>query len=102
MFFWAVGVVLLFWILPILLTFVPSNEVQTLGVILVWAGALPGFVLIVLAVVFGAIGLGRARQVEGQGRTSALTGVIGGISLFLAPAVLGMVGIAAAVVLTNV
>jgi hypothetical protein len=102
MFFWALGVVLLFWILPIALTFVPSNEMQTLGVILVWAGALPGLVLIVLAVVFGAIGLSRARQAEGQGRTSALTGLIGGISLFLAPAVLGIIGIAAAVVLTNV
>lgn len=100
-FFWALGVVLLFWIIPILLTFVPSYELQTLGVILVWVGALPGLVLIVLAVVFGAIGLNRARQVEGQGRSSALTGLIGGVSLFLAPAVLGVFGIAAAVVLTN-
>ncbi len=102
MFFWALGVVLLFWITPIILTFVPSNEMQTLGVILVWAGALPGLVLIALAVVFGAIGLCRARQVEGQGAHFGSTGLIGGISLFLAPAVLGIVGIAAAVVLTNV
>ena len=100
-FFWALGVVLLFWIIPIALTFVPTYELQTVGVILVWAGALPGLVLIVLSVVFGAIGLSRAGRLEGQGRSAALTGLIGGIGLFAAPPLFAMVAIALMISLTN-
>lgn len=93
--------VLLFWIIPIALTFVPSYELQTVGVVLVWAGALPGLVLIVLSVVFGAIGLSRAGRLEGQGRSAALTGLIGGIGLFAAPPLFAMVAIALMISLTN-
>lgn len=100
-FFWALGVVLLFWLLPIALTLVPSSELQTFGVILVWAGALPGLVLIVLAIVFGAIGLSQAGKVEGQGRRSALTGLIGGVSLLVVPALLAVAGIALTIMLAS-
>jgi hypothetical protein len=93
LFFWAVGVVLLFWLVPIAMTFVPSAEIQTVGIILAWIGFLPASTLTVLAIVFGAIGLSRASKMEGRGRTSALIGLIGGIGLIVAPGLIVLVGV---------
>lgn len=93
LFFWALAVALPFWLVPTALTFVPSPEIQTVGIILVWIGFLPVLTLSVLAIVFGGIGLSRARR-DGQGRGSALTGLIGGISVIAAPGILTAVGVA--------
>ncbi|MFE5672974.1 hypothetical protein ACFQ58_15340 [Agromyces sp. NPDC056523] len=94
--------VVLFWIIPIILTFFPSYELQTLGVILVWLGALPALVLTALAIVFGAIGLSRSRQVDGTGRASALLGLVGGISLFAVPGLLALISIALMITIASI
>lgn len=90
-FFWALGVGVCFWLLPMMLTFLPDPRAQTVGVVLVWIGGLPAFVLMVLAIVFGAIGARRAGQLDGIGRGAALTGLFGGIGLLAAPALLALV-----------
>jgi hypothetical protein len=101
-FSWALTVVVLFWIIPIILTLFPSYELQTLGVILAWLGALPALVLTALAIVFGAIGLSRSRQVDGTGRASALLGLDGGISLFAVPGLLALVSVAVMITIANI
>jgi hypothetical protein len=100
-FFWALGVVVLFWWIPIALTLLPSREAQTLGVILVWVGFLPAFALLILAIVFGSIGLSRSQKLGGYRRGSALTGLIGGIALLVVPPTIAVVGIAVVVALAR-
>ena len=100
-FSWALIVVVLFWIIPIILTLFPSSELQTAGVILAWLGALPALVLTALTIVFGAIGLSRSRQVNGVGRGDALFGLVGGISLFAVPGLLALISVAVMVIVAN-
>ena len=101
-FSWALIVVVLFWIVPIILTLFPSYELQTVGVFLVWFGALPALVLTVLTIVFGAIGLSRSRQVDGVGRGDALLGLSGGISLFAVPGLLALISGAVMITIATV
>lgn len=92
LFFWALGVGAALWLVPAGLTFVPSAEVQTLGVLIAWVGFLPVIALAILAIVFGALGLSRARQLNGKRRGSALVGLIGGIAILLIPIVVSTIG----------
>ncbi|MBM7831349.1 hypothetical protein JOE59_002054 [Agromyces cerinus] len=96
LFFWALGVGVVFWILPIGLTLVPSPELQTIGVLLMWVGFLPVVVLSILAIVFGFIGLGRVRALGG--RRSALTGLIGGGCVLAGPPILAVGALVTAVI----
>lgn len=102
LFFWALGLCIVFWLIPIGLTFVPAPEAQTAGILMVWAGFLPTVVVAVLAIVFGAIGLSRSRALEGAGRTEALTGLIGGIGVFVVPGVLAFLAIAIMLIVSSV
>ncbi|GAA1778796.1 hypothetical protein [Agromyces lapidis] len=86
-FFWALGVGLVFWIVPILITLLPNAQLQAIGAIVAWVGFLPVLVLVVLAIVFGSIGLSRARALGGVGRGAALTGVVGGVCMIALPIV---------------
>jgi uncharacterized Tic20 family protein len=100
-FFWALGVVVVFWLIPVVLTFVPSDEIQTAAVILNWVGFLPAIALSILAIVFGGIGLSRAQKLDGYRRGSALTGLIGGIGLLVVPPLFGLVGLALVIALAR-
>ncbi|MCK8609459.1 hypothetical protein [Agromyces sp. C10] len=93
---------MLFWIIPITLTLFPSYELQTVGVILAWLGALPALILTALTIVFGAIGLSRSRQVNGVGRGNALLGLVGGISLFAVPGLLALISVAVMITIANI
>ncbi|WP_448006240.1 DUF2510 domain-containing protein [Agromyces bauzanensis] len=92
--FWAIGVGIALWLVPIGLTFLPSAEVQAIGIILAWVGFLPTLTLSILAIVFGGIGLSRARKPTGLRRREALTGLIGGICTIVAPPALAIITVA--------
>ncbi|MFF2272860.1 DUF2510 domain-containing protein [Agromyces sp. NPDC058136] len=92
-FVWAWPLAVLFWVVPLLLTLIPDSAAQTVGVVMSWIGGLPVLVLTVLSIVFGAIGLANARRLGGIGRRAALTGLVGGVCILVAPAVLGGIGI---------
>ena len=98
-FAWAWPLAVLFWLVPILLTLVPSSAVQTAGVVMSWIGGLPVLVLAVLAIVFGAIGLVRAGRLGGLGRRPALTGLVGGVCIVVAPGLIGGIGIVLALLI---
>jgi hypothetical protein len=82
---WAIGVGSVFWVLPMPLTLIPMVEVQTVAVLMSWVGFLPVLTLTVLAIVFGAIGLSRARALGGLGRRDARFGLWAGIGTLAAP-----------------
>lgn len=100
-FAWAWPLAVLFWVVPILMTLVPNAAAQTVGVVMSWIGGLPVLVLAVLAIVFGAMGLVRAGRLGGIGRRAALTGLVGGVCILVAPVVLGVVGLMLAFVLSS-
>jgi len=87
---WAIGVGSVFWIIPVPLTLIPVVEVQTVAVLMSWAGFLPVLTLTVLAIVFGAVGLSRARAVGGLGRRDARFGLWSGIGTLAAPVVMAV------------
>jgi hypothetical protein len=87
---WAIGVGSVFWVLPVPLTLIPMAEVQTVAVLMSWAGFLPVLTLTVLAIVFGAIGLSRARALGGLGRHDARFGLWAGIGTLTAPVVMAV------------
>ncbi|KRC58657.1 hypothetical protein ASE14_19125 [Agromyces sp. Root81] len=87
-FFWALGVGIVFWVAPVALTAMPNPQLQSIGILMVWIGMVPALVLSILAIVFGGIGLSRARVLGG--RRPALTGLVGGICVLVGPPVLSM------------
>lgn len=82
---WAIAVGAALWLIPLILTLIPSPEVQTVAILMIWAGFLPVLTLSVLAIVFGSIGLSRARTFGGRGAAAARFGPFGGISTVAAP-----------------
>ncbi|WP_022888878.1 DUF2510 domain-containing protein [Agromyces italicus] len=91
LFLWALPIAVLFWIVPICLMLLPNSTVKTVGTLVALIGSIPVTALTGLAIVFGAIGLSRAGRLDGSGRRPALTGLIGGIGIMAAPAVLSNV-----------
>jgi hypothetical protein len=81
LFFWGIGVMFLGILVAFVGLAVPSYEVQTLAIFFQLLTVIAALVLAILAIVFASIGLARATtQPE---RTSALSGLIGGIGLFV-------------------
>lgn len=101
-FFWALGVVVVFWLIPMALTFVPSSELQTVAIMTSWVGFLPAIALSILSIVFGSLGLSRAQKLGGYRRGSALTGLIGGIGLLATLALVTILGFVLILVLSSV
>lgn len=91
---WALGTLVGGWIVAIVLTFIPDPSVQTFGILFSWFGGLVCLVLAVIAVVFAAIGLSRARRLGGLRKGTALAALIAGIVILVVPLVV-LVAIAA-------
>lgn len=87
-FFGALVAVVLSLIIPFGMMLFPDPALQPLGPIMFLLGFIPGLILILLAIGWGAVGLRRAAEVHGEGRRSALTGLIGGVALLVVPGVL--------------
>lgn len=100
-FFWALGVFVVFWLIPFALTFVPSYEAQTIGIGIAWLGLIPVATLSILAIVFGGIGLSRAGGLGGEGQRPALTGLIGGCVLLVLPPILALATTALGIAMTR-
>lgn len=88
---WAIAVGAVLWLIPLVLTLIPSPELQTIAILMVWAGFLPVVTLSILAILFGSIGLNRARTLGGHGAPAARFGLFGGIRTLAAPPVVAVV-----------
>lgn len=89
LFFWGVGVMFLGILVAFVGLAVPSYEVQTLAIFFQLLTVVAALVVAVLAIVFSSIGL--ARAASQRERTAALSGLIGGIGLFVIGPVLTFV-----------
>ncbi|GAA2443232.1 hypothetical protein [Agromyces soli] len=88
---WTIAVAAVFWLVPIVLTFVPSPTVQTIGLIVVWIGFLPYLGLTVTTIVFAAKGLASAGRLGGLGRSDARFALVATIVMFVAAPVAAVV-----------
>jgi hypothetical protein len=88
-FWWSLGLLIGSWLAAAGLS---SAQVQSLGVFVSWLGFIATMILAVGAIIMGGTGIGRAAQLNGYRRGTALTGFLGGICVLLLAPIVALIG----------